>query len=126
MSDQISETLARAGRPDLERVVVRTGHDAVVAELEACDHVVIVALEHFDGLDVAHAPVHLNVVLSHVAGLPRGVVEAVQVAGLAQVALNSIGRLSKVLQTGLAALFTPQQVVLAQDTPTPTSLGGPQ
>ena len=38
--------LPRDSRPDLERVVVRAADDTVAAELEACDDVVVVTLQH--------------------------------------------------------------------------------
>ena len=49
----------------LECVIVGSGDNPVVVELQARDDVVVVALEHLRSADPAHAPVHLDVVLAH-------------------------------------------------------------
>lgn len=85
------------GRPDFERVVIRTADDQVAAELEAGDHMIIVAFQllwkreesvgvyeteaglfglswagWYHGFPrVAHPPVGLYAMLSDVDGFPR-------------------------------------------------------
>ena len=75
MSDKRPETFARHSGPHLERVVVTSADNSVSGKLETRDHVVVVALEHLGGPHGLHAPVHLDVVLTHEARLPRGVDE---------------------------------------------------
>ena len=55
----------------LEGVVVRARHDPVAAELKAGDDVIVVTLENPRGANRKNSPVHLDVVLAHVAGLKR-------------------------------------------------------
>lgn len=72
VTDQCSKALSGDGGPHFERVVVRTGHDPVAAELKARDDVVVVALQHLGGAYRSRAPVHLDErMLSHVSCLPR-------------------------------------------------------
>lgn len=57
--------LARCSWPDLESVVVGTGHDTVAWELQARDDMVVVTLQHLGRPDRLHAPVHLYPVVPH-------------------------------------------------------------
>ena len=57
--------LSGGGRPDFERVVIRSGDDAIAAELQARYHVVVVSFEHSRRWDGSGAPVHFNCSMAH-------------------------------------------------------------
>lgn len=74
----LSAHLSRGARPHFERVVVGAADDQVAAELQTCDHMIIVTLQHLQKhtLDSSHssaanAAAHLG--LQRVAAPPLGV-----------------------------------------------------
>ena len=80
---------------------------------------VVVALQHLGSLDGDEAPVHLNVVLPHEAGLPGRVTEP-------GTELAAPPQLPAVVEPGLLALLPPEEIVLGQDPPVAAGLSGSQ
>ena len=80
---------------------------------------VIVAFENLGRSDPPNPPIDLNVMLTHVSGLPSRIVKfGMEPSAFAQ----DHQVLCHVIEASLAALLSPEEVVLGQDAPVSTGL----
>lgn len=122
MADQRVQTFTGDGRPYFQCVVIGTGDDAIAAELQARDDVVVVRFENFRITNWSRAPIHFDDVLSHVGRLPW---RRHRRHGANATTFRSIGGRFDA-DAALFTLLLPQQIVVAQETPTAACLRGAQ
>lgn len=112
------QAFARDGRPNFECVVIGAGNDAIAAKLQTSDDVIVVCFKNFWISNWARAPIHFDDVLSHVRRFPW---RRHWWHGADAATFRPISRRFYTYATLFALLF-PQQIVVAQETPTATRL----
>lgn len=71
VADKRMQAFARDGRPYFQCIVIGTGNDAIAAELQTSDDVIVVRFENFRITNGSRTPIRFDDVLPHVGRLPQ-------------------------------------------------------